>query len=151
MTGVHISHCISEAAKKGHQSMLPPCCINSRSKRCYSWLTYSLRHDFRILASLSAGEGQGSSLIHALNIIHSQHAQKRAEPNRKNKDSFSQDFPGGSVDKEAACNARDLSSIRVSGRSKEMATFSSILAWRIPWTEESGRLQSVGLQRVGHD
>ena len=32
-----------------------------------------------------------------------------------------------------------------------MATHSSILAWRIPWTEESGRLQSVGSQRVGHD
>ena len=31
------------------------------------------------------------------------------------------------------------------------ATHSSILAWRIPWTEEPGRLQSVGLQRVGHD
>ena len=34
---------------------------------------------------------------------------------------------------------------------KEMATHSSILAWRIPWTEEPGRLQSTGSQRVGHD
>ena len=34
---------------------------------------------------------------------------------------------------------------------KEMATHSSILAWRIPWTEEPGRLQSVGSQRVGQD
>ena len=34
---------------------------------------------------------------------------------------------------------------------KEMATLSSILAWRISWTEEPGRLQSVGLQRVRHD
>ena len=34
---------------------------------------------------------------------------------------------------------------------KEMATHSSILAWGIPWTEEPGRLQSMGLQRVGHD
>ena len=32
-----------------------------------------------------------------------------------------------------------------------MATHFSILAWRIPWTEESGSLQSMGLQRVGHD
>ena len=32
-----------------------------------------------------------------------------------------------------------------------MATQSSILVWRIPWTEEAGGLQSVGLQRVGHD
>ena len=31
------------------------------------------------------------------------------------------------------------------------ATHSSILAWRIPWTEERGRLQSIGWQRVGHD
>ena len=34
---------------------------------------------------------------------------------------------------------------------KCMATQSSILAWRIPWTEEPGRLQSRGLKRVGHD
>ena len=34
---------------------------------------------------------------------------------------------------------------------KEMATHSSILAWRIPWTEGPGGLQSMGLQRVGHD
>ena len=34
---------------------------------------------------------------------------------------------------------------------KRMATHSSILAWRIPWTEEPGGLQSMGLQRVGHN
>ena len=34
---------------------------------------------------------------------------------------------------------------------KEMATHSSILAWKIPWTEEPGRLHSTGSQRVGHD
>ena len=34
---------------------------------------------------------------------------------------------------------------------KGMATHSNILAWRIPWTEEPGRLQSMGSQRVGHD
>ena len=34
---------------------------------------------------------------------------------------------------------------------KEMATHSSTLAWTIPWTEEPGRLQSMGSQRVGHD
>ena len=32
-----------------------------------------------------------------------------------------------------------------------MVTHSSIPAWRIPWTEEPGRLQSIGLQRIGHD
>ena len=34
---------------------------------------------------------------------------------------------------------------------KEMATHSSTLAWKIPWTEEPGRLQSMGSQRVGHN
>ena len=34
---------------------------------------------------------------------------------------------------------------------KEMATHSRILAWKIPWTEEPGSLQSMGMQRVGHD
>ena len=34
---------------------------------------------------------------------------------------------------------------------KGMATHSNILAWRIPWTDEPGRLQSMGSQRVGHD
>ena len=34
---------------------------------------------------------------------------------------------------------------------KEMATHSSILAWKIPWTEEPGGLQSMGSQRVGHE
>ena len=34
---------------------------------------------------------------------------------------------------------------------KELVTYSSVLAWRIPWTEEPGRLQSMESQRVGHD
>ena len=34
---------------------------------------------------------------------------------------------------------------------KQMATHSSILAWKIPWTEEPDKLQSMGSQRVGHD
>ena len=51
-----------------------------------------------------------------------------------------------------AGDARDTGSIPGSGRSPEgMATHSSILAWRIPWTEEPGGLQSSGSQRVGHD
>ena len=47
---------------------------------------------------------------------------------------------------------RDTGSIPGWGRSMEegMATHSSILAWRIPWTEEPGEVQSMGLQRVGH-
>ena len=34
---------------------------------------------------------------------------------------------------------------------EEMATHSSVLAWKIPWTEEPGRLQSMGSKKVGHD
>ena len=59
-------------------------------------------------------------------------------------------FPGGSDSEESTYNMGDLGSIPRLGRSLEkgMATHSSILAWRIPWTEEPGRLQSTGSQRV---
>ena len=52
-----------------------------------------------------------------------------------------------------AGDTRDVGSILESGRSpgEEMATYSSVLAWKIPWTEEPGGLQTTGLQRVGHD
>ena len=55
--------------------------------------------------------------------------------------------------KECACSVGDVSLIPGSGRSleKEMATHSSFLAWKIPWTEEPGGLQPIRLQRVGHD
>ena len=47
----------------------------------------------------------------------------------------------------------DVGSIPGWGRSleEEVATHSSTLAWEIPWMEDPGRLQSMGLQRVGHD
>ena len=62
-----------------------------------------------------------------------------------------QGFPGGSDGKESACNAGDPSSIPGLGRSlgEGMAAHSSILAWRILWTEETGGLQSMGSQRIG--
>ena len=63
-------------------------------------------------------------------------------------------FPGGSDGKESACNAGDLGSIPGLGRSPgegNGATHSSILAWKIPWTEEPGGLQFMGSQRVRHD
>ena len=54
-------------------------------------------------------------------------------------------FPAGSDGKESAGNVGDLGSIPGLGRSLEkgMETHSSILAWRIPWTEEPGELQSM--------
>ena len=62
-------------------------------------------------------------------------------------------FPGGSDGKASDRNAGDSGSTPGSGSSlkKEMAMHSSILAWRIPWTEDPGRLQATGSQRVGLD
>ena len=64
-------------------------------------------------------------------------------------------FPGGSdgKKKKSSCNVGDLGLNlgREDLLKKEMATHSSILAWRIPWTEEPGGLQSIGWQKVGHN
>ena len=71
-------------------------------------------------------------------------------------------FPGGSDSKESACNAGDQGSIprfdpwvqslgQEDPLEKQVATHPGILAWRIPWTEEPGRLQPMGSQRVGQD
>ena len=61
--------------------------------------------------------------------------------------------PGGSDGNESACNAGDPGLIPAEGRSLEkgMATHPSILAWRISWTEDPGRLQSMRSQRVEPD
>ena len=64
-------------------------------------------------------------------------------------------FSGASESKESACSAGDLGPrVQPLGQEdlleEEMATHSSILAWRIKWTEEPGGLQSMGSQRVGH-
>ena len=66
-------------------------------------------------------------------------------------------FPAGTREKEAARQCRRLKRCRFDpwvGKipwRHAVATHSSILAWRTPWTEEPGRLQSMGSQRVGHD
>ena len=76
-------------------------------------------------------------------------------------------FPGSPAGKESTCSAGDLGLILGSGRSsgegigyplqyswsseKAMAPHSSTLAWKIPWMEEPGRLQSMGSLRVRHD
>ena len=52
---------------------------------------------------------------------------------------------------ESACNAGDLGLIPEDLLEKEMATHSSIVAWRIPWTEEPYGLQFMRLQKVGHN
>ena len=60
---------------------------------------------------------------------------------------------GGLVGKESACNTGDTGSIPELGRSpgRRHEIHSSILAWRLPWTEEPGGIQSTGLQTVKHD
>ena len=65
---------------------------------------------------------------------------------------------GGSDGKVSACNAGDLGSIPGFDPwvwkiflEKEMGSHSSTFAWKISWMEEPGRLQFMGLQRVGHD
>lgn len=65
-----------------------------------------------------------------------------------------QGFPVGSEGKESTCNAGDPDSIPGAGGDmleEEGATHSSVPAWRIPWIEEPGGLQSIGTQRVRHD
>ena len=62
-------------------------------------------------------------------------------------------FPGGSDCKEFACTAGDLRLITLGWEDaleKGKATNSSILAWRIPRTQEAAGLQSMGSQRIGH-
>ena len=62
-------------------------------------------------------------------------------------------FPGGSDGKESACNAETwVQSLGWEDPLEEgIATHSNILAWRIPWTEEPGGLQSMGSQTVRLD
>ena len=66
-------------------------------------------------------------------------------------------FLGGSLSKESTCHFRrhwrhDFNSwVGKISLEEKMATHSCILAWKIPWTEEPCGLQSIGLQRVGHD
>ena len=66
---------------------------------------------------------------------------------------FLMGFPGGSDSKESP--GMQETQVQSLGQEdpleKGMATYSSILAWRVPWTEELGRLQSMGSQRAGQD
>ena len=66
-------------------------------------------------------------------------------------------FPGGTSGKELTCQCKRLKRCGFDpwvGKiplQEGMASYSSILAWKIPWTEEPGGLQSIGSHRVGHD
>ena len=60
-------------------------------------------------------------------------------------------LPGGSDSKESTSMQETQFQCLSQEGPVEKGTVSSILAWRIPWTEEPGGLQSIGSQRVGHD
>ena len=63
-------------------------------------------------------------------------------------------FPGDLLGKNLPANAEQMQVRSLGGEDllqKEMATHSSMLTWEVPWTEEPGRLPSMGSQRVGHD
>ena len=68
-----------------------------------------------------------------------------------------QGFPGSTSDKRSRLPMQETYETRVRSLGQEdlleagMATYSSTVAWRIPWTEEPGGLQSMGSQRVGHN
>ena len=70
------------------------------------------------------------------------------EKNEIHRNKTTKGFAGSSDGKESACSGGDLGSVPGWGKSLEkgMATHPRILVWRIPWTEEPGRLQSMGLQ-----
>ena len=67
--------------------------------------------------------------------------------------SICQSFPRWLGGKESSCQGRDSGDVGWEDplEEEEMATHTSILAWKIPWTEEPGMLQSMRSKRVGHD
>ena len=67
---------------------------------------------------------------------------------------YTSGFPSGAQGKESACQIQETQEIQVlslDSLEKQKVTHSSILAWKIPWAEEPGGLQSMGSQRVRHD
>ena len=93
---------------------------------------------------------------HHMNTTREERAMQMAdEPMRMFPGHFSGNqgrLPGFQWVNNPPVNTGDVGLIPGSGRSPgEMATHSSFLAWKIPWTEKPGRLQSMGLQRVRHD
>ena len=111
----------------------------------YKFASFSMscRHNYTACSLLSRENPSNRKiLIHFITFEHMKHDRN-----------FRGSFPSGSDGKESHCNAGDLDLIRGLGRSpgKGNAICSSILAWKIPWTEEPGGLQSMGSQRVEHD
>ena len=142
----------------------------SRSTESFRWVS-----SWRMKKAQGGGEGYSLSSFSNLpgtesNIPISVDREKQASLQKSILESFSkvfwlhewhldrkhlQGFPCGSDGKESAWNVGDClqCSIPELGKplEKGMATYSSILAWRTPWTEDPGRLQSMGSPSTGHD
>ena len=104
------------------------------------------------------------SIIYSRGSKHHHHSPLNPPSKTKDKDQNwdevegNRGFPGGASGKEPACQFKRYERrrrVQSLGREEVLeestATHSSIVAWRIPWTEEPGRLQSIGLHRVGHN
>ena len=132
-------------------------------RNLYAGQEATIRARYRVTNWFQIGKGvhQGYILSHCLFNVHAEYIMQNASLDEAqagiqiargniNNLRYSDDtggFSGGSDGKESACNLGDPSLIPGSGRSdpleKGMATHFSILSWRIPWTEEPGRLQSM--------
>jgi len=95
----------------------------------------------------------GMALVRKLNTTNKVTCVKSQGKTLQESSTRSWDFPGDSGGEAPACNAEDLASSLgwEDPLDRETAPHSSTLAWKIPWTEEPGRLQPMGSRRVGHD
>ena len=97
-------------------------------------------------------ESLGKLIKYCCSSVSKLHLTWVTHKNSQGKVYFKWEFPGGSYGKSICLHAGDLRSI-LGGEDplkQAMVTHSSTLAWKIPWREEPGRLQSMGSQRVGH-
>ena len=141
------------------RTAVPMALVNSTDRRDQDWTTnqnYFLGRSPQ-LNQTRCNRSQSSYNLRPWDMISGQHWELiRTSENallRPHPYHYGIGFPCSSVSKESACSAADL--VRSLGwedpLEKEMATHSSILAWKISWTEEPCGLQSMGLQRAGHN
>ena len=112
-------------------------------------LVWPLEHSIPLSINNPRNEHEKYSLCSSIQLHFCHRTNQKKDSNGKKRECKL----GGSDSKASAYNVGDL--VRSLGwenpLDKKMATHSSSLAWKIPWTEEPGRLQSMVSQRVGHD
>ena len=115
------------------------------------WHYWLEEHEFE--QALGHGEGQGSLACCSLWGLNETWLSNWTTTTAK----YITGFPGGTSDKEPSCQYKKRQQMWVWSLGQEdpleeyMTTYFSTTAWRIPWTEEPGGLQCIGLQRVRHD